>query len=75
MALYKLWAAKGGEPLRIISLHEWGYEPEVTGSSADLQWSPDNRALAVRGHTCCLILSIFQTEKDMKAQLIELLES
>lgn len=48
VALYKLWATKGGEPLRIISLADWGYEPEVTGSVADLQWSPDNRALAVR---------------------------
>lgn len=47
VALYKLWSTKGGEPLRIISLADWGYEPEVTGSVADLQWSPDNRALAV----------------------------
>ena len=49
VALYRLWsAAKGAEPLRIISLADWGFEPEVTGSVADLQWSPDNRALAVR---------------------------
>ena len=47
VALYKLWATKTGEPLRLISLADWGYEPEVTGSVADLQWSPDNRALAV----------------------------
>ena len=37
----------GMEPLRLISLADWGYESEVTGSVADLQWSPDSRALAV----------------------------
>lgn len=48
VALYRLWGAKGSEPLRIISLADWGFEPEVTGSVADLQWSADNRALAVK---------------------------
>lgn len=47
VALYKLWNAKGGEPVRIISLADWGFEPETTGSVAELQWSPDNRAIAV----------------------------
>ena len=48
VALYKLWNVKGGEPVRIISLADWGFEPETSGSVADLQWSPDNRAIAVR---------------------------
>lgn len=47
VALYKLWNIKGGEPVRIISLADWGFEPETTGSVAELQWSPDNRAIAV----------------------------
>ena len=48
VALYKLWNVKGGEPVRVISLADWGFEPETSGSVADLQWSPDNRAIAVR---------------------------
>lgn len=32
--------------------YDWGYTPEVLGSVAALQWSPDNRALAVRA-ACC----------------------
>ena len=47
VALYGLWASQGAEPVRIISLGHWGYEPETTGSVADIQWSPDSRALAV----------------------------
>ena len=47
VALYRLWETHGMEPLRLISLTEWGYESEVTGSVADMQWSPDSRALAV----------------------------
>jgi len=47
VALYRLWGSVGMEPLRTISLGDWGYEPEVTGSVSDLQWSPDGRALAV----------------------------
>ena len=47
VALYRLWGGPGTEPLRTISLREWGYEPEMTGSVAELQWSPDSRALAV----------------------------
>ena len=47
VALHRLWGGPGTEPLRIISLREWGYEPEMTGSVSDLQWSPDSRALAV----------------------------
>ena len=34
----------------MVSLLDWGHGPEATGSVADLKWSPDNRALAVR--TC-----------------------
>ncbi|KAK9863715.1 hypothetical protein WJX84_007822 [Apatococcus fuscideae] len=53
IALYRLWgpATPGGskppEPLRVMSLADWGHGPESTGSVADLQWSPDSRALAV----------------------------
>ena len=47
VALYKLWNVKGGEPVRMISLADWGFEPETTGSVAELQWSPDNTAIAV----------------------------
>lgn len=47
VALYRLWGDLGTDPLRTISLREWGYEPEMTGSVSDLQWSPDSRALAV----------------------------
>ena len=50
VALHRLWAGPGTEPLRAISLREWGYEPEMTGSVSDLQWSPDSRALAVGTH-------------------------
>ena len=52
VALYRLWGAPGTDPLRIISLREWGHESETTGSVADLQWSPDSRALAVSLHSC-----------------------
>lgn len=46
--MYRLWPTKAeGEPLHVIGLGEWGYEPEVTGSVADLHWSPDERVLAV----------------------------
>ena len=54
IALYRLWgpATPGGskppDPLRVMSLADWGHGPESTGSVADLQWSPDSRALAVR---------------------------
>lgn len=48
VAIHRLWPAKAGtEALRVISLADWGYEPEATGSVADLHWSPDNRVLAV----------------------------
>ena len=49
VAIHRLWQGgkAGTEPLRILSLADWGYEPEATGSVADLQWSPDNRVLAV----------------------------
>lgn len=36
------------EPLRVLSMHDWGYGPEVLGAVAALQWAPDNLALAVR---------------------------
>ena len=51
VALHRLWGGPGSEPLRTISLREWGYEPETTGSVSDLQWSPDSRALAVSSLT------------------------
>ncbi|KAL0053131.1 hypothetical protein WJX82_001373 [Trebouxia sp. C0006] len=57
VALYKLYGHKGGRfsidgsqaegPVRVVSLVDWGYGPEATGSVADLKWSPDNRAFAV----------------------------
>ena len=57
VALYKLWNVKGGEPVRVISLADWGFEPETSGSVADLQWSPDNRAIAVRFiHASCICM-------------------
>lgn len=46
--LYRVWAVSSTEPLRTISLREWGYDSELTGSVSELQWSPDSRALAVR---------------------------
>ncbi len=36
------------EPLRVLSMHDWGYGSEVLGAVASLQWAPDNLALAVR---------------------------
>ena len=57
VALYKLYGHKGGRfsidgsqaegPVRVVSLLDWGYGPEATGSVAQLKWSPDNRAFAV----------------------------
>lgn len=57
VALYKLYGHKGGRfsidgsqaegPVRTVSLLDWGYGPEATGSVAELKWSPDNRAFAV----------------------------
>lgn len=57
VALYKLYGHKGGRfsidgsqaegPVRVVSLVDWGYGPEATGSVAELKWSPDNRAFAV----------------------------
>ena len=55
VAVYRLWPAKAdAEPLHVIGLGEWGYEPEVTGSVADLHWSPDERVLAVRPLQVCM---------------------
>lgn len=63
VALYKLYGGgasmgrrssrsslDGGysEPLRFLSLYDWGYGPDALGPVAALQWAPDNRALAVR---------------------------
>lgn len=45
--LYRLWLIPSTEPLRTISLKEWGFDSEVTGSVSDLRWTPDSRALAV----------------------------
>lgn len=64
VALYKLYGHKGGRssidgsqaegPVRVISLLDWGYGPETTGSVAELKWSPDNRAFAVSTYCeCC----------------------
>ena len=57
VALYKLYGHKGGRlsvdgsqaegPVRVVSLLDWGYGPEATGSVAHLKWSPDDRAFAV----------------------------
>jgi hypothetical protein len=47
VVLYRLFGTSQDIPLRVISLADWGYEQEVTGSVADIAWSPDNRALAV----------------------------
>ncbi len=57
VALHKLygWGRQGrrsndaayAEPLRVLSMYDWGYGPETLGAVAALQWSPDNRALAV----------------------------
>ena len=33
--------------------YDWGYTPEVLGGVSALQWSPDNRALAVGTNCCC----------------------
>eukprot|EP00884_Botryococcus_braunii_P016462 jgi/Botrbrau1/349/Bobra.110_2s0008.1 len=44
VALYRIGKSA---PVRMISLAEWGYEPETTGSVSDIAWSPDDRALAV----------------------------
>ena len=53
--MYRLWPTKAeSEPLHVIGLGEWGYEPEVTGSVADLHWSPDERVLAVSFAICLL---------------------
>ena len=66
VALHKLYgmASKGrratdgaySEPLRVLSLYDWGYGPDALGPVAALQWAPDNRALAVRSHLQCPIL-------------------
>ena len=63
VALYKLYGHKGGRfsidgsqaegPVRVVSLVDWGYGPEATGSVADLKWSPDNRAFAVSFNCAC----------------------
>jgi len=63
VALYKLYGHKGGRfsidgsqaegPVRVVSLVDWGYGPEATGSVADLKWSPDNRAFAVSFSYAC----------------------
>ncbi|GAB4817477.1 hypothetical protein N2152v2_004523 [Parachlorella kessleri] len=42
-----LAAAAAPDPLRLLSLTDWGYSSTVTGSAAVLQWSPDGRVLAV----------------------------
>lgn len=62
VALFKLYGGGGtgrrssrssqdggySEPLRFLSLYDWGYGPDMLGPVAALQWAPDNRALAVR---------------------------
>lgn len=75
VALYRLWAAKASDPLRVISLADWGYEPEATGSVADLQWAPDNRAIAVRPldafvTTVLFVWSIHSSDQGCAAVLL-----
>ena len=63
VALHKLYgtASKGrrstdgaySEPVRVLSLYDWGYGPEALGPVAALQWAPNNRALAVRSMLFC----------------------
>jgi hypothetical protein len=50
VALYRIGK---NVPVRMISLAEWGYEPETTGSVSDIAWSPDDRALAVSPQFAC----------------------
>ena len=71
VALHKLYgmASKGrratdgaySEPVRVLSLYDWGYGPEALGPVAALQWAPDNRALAVSRRAdwplCCSLHS------------------
>lgn len=45
-------AAAGGaavlpDPLRVLSLTDWGWSSTITGAAAVMQWSPDGRVLAV----------------------------
>lgn len=35
------------EPVRVLSLADWGYSSSVVGAASQLQWSPDGRVLAV----------------------------
>lgn len=37
----------GPDPLRVISLQDWGFGTEATGGVADIRWSVDNRAFTV----------------------------
>ncbi|PRW44970.1 RAB6A-GEF complex partner 1-like isoform A [Chlorella sorokiniana] len=35
------------EPVRVLSLADWGFRSTVVGAATQLQWSPDGRVLAV----------------------------
>lgn len=35
------------EPVRVLSLADWGFRSSVVGAATQLQWSPDGRVLAV----------------------------
>ena len=74
VAVYRLWPAKAdAEPLHVIGLGEWGYEPEVTGSVADLHWSPDERVLAVRPCTACVLPGFTARYPGMQRQIMPLI--
>ena len=92
VALYKLYGHKGGRfsidgshaegPVRVISLLDWGYGPETTGSVAELKWSPDNRAFAVSpspaqtqriNHVACPVSGILQCVMSWQLLLEDLL--
>lgn len=52
VALYPLYGSRRGpegipEPVRMLSLKDWEYRPEFTGSVAVLHWSADASVLAV----------------------------
>lgn len=34
------------EPVRVLSMHDWGYGPEMLGPVSAMQWAGDDRALA-----------------------------
>lgn len=71
VALHKLygWGRQGrrsndaayAEPLRVLSMYDWGYGPETLGPASSLQWSPDCRALAVSRHVLKAVKTVVNT--------------